>query len=145
MTDTSPVFVRTEILPQQEPPLAEKGAVKWLRENLFSGWINTALTLAGIWLVYVLLVASLPWWLNSVWDVNSLGECRAEVAVKAGPEATGACWAMVRVWWHLFVFGFYPRSEYWRPVLAFALLFVAIAPVLFQALPRRMMWHRLCP
>lgn len=33
MPDTA--FVRSEILPQQAPPLTERGAVKWLRENLF--------------------------------------------------------------------------------------------------------------
>jgi general L-amino acid transport system permease protein len=47
---------------------------------------------------------------------------------------------MVRERWHQFLFGFYPQEQYWRPILAFVLLFVAIAPVLFQALPRRMMW-----
>jgi general L-amino acid transport system permease protein len=82
----------------------------------------------------------LPWWLNGVWNASSLGECREIVAAAAGPDATGACWAMVRERWHQFLFGFYPQEQYWRPILAFVLLFVAIAPVLFQALPRRMMW-----
>lgn len=132
MTDTSSAFVRAAILPPQQPPLAEKGAVKWLRENLFSGWVNTALTLVGLWLVYTLIVAALPWWLNSVWNASSLGECRDIVAQRAGPDTSGACWAMVRERWHQFIFGFYPQDQYWRPVLAFGLLFSAIAPVLFS-------------
>jgi general L-amino acid transport system permease protein len=53
----------------------------------------------------------------------------------------GACWAMIRERWHQFLFGFYPQDQYWRdPTLAFVLLFVAIAPVLFQNLPRKMLW-----
>ena len=140
MAERNPAFVRTAILPAQEPPLTEKGAIKWLRENLFSGWFNTILTLVGLWAIYSLISASLPWWLNGVWNASSLGECREIVAAAAGPDATGACWAMVRERWHQFLFGFYPQEEYWRPILAFVLLFVAIAPVLFQALPRRMMW-----
>ena len=140
MAERNPAFVRTAILPAQEPPLTEKGAIKWLRENLFSGWFNTILTLVGLWAIYSLISASLPWWLNGVWNANSLGECREIVAAAAGPDATGACWAMVRERWHQFLFGFYPQEQYWRPILAFVLLFVAIAPVLFQALPRRMMW-----
>jgi len=140
MAERNPAFVRTAILPAQAPPLTEKGAIKWLRENLFSGWFNTILTLVGLWAIYSLISASLPWWLNGVWNASSLGECREIVAAAAGPDATGACWAMVRERWHQFLFGFYPQEQYWRPILAFVLLFVAIAPVLFQALPRRMMW-----
>ncbi len=140
MAERNPAFVRTAILPPKEPPLTEKGAIKWLRENLFSGWFNTILTLVGLWAIYSLISASLPWWLNGVWNASSLGECREIVAAAAGPDATGACWAMVRERWHQFLFGFYPQEQYWRPILAFVLLFVAIAPVLFQALPRRMMW-----
>ena len=140
MAERNPAFVRTAILPAQEPPLTEKGAIKWLRENLFSGWFNTILTLVGLWAIYSLISASLPWWLNGVWNASSLGECREIIAAAAGPDATGACWAMVRERWHQFLFGFYPQEQYWRPILAFVLLFVAIAPVLFQALPRRMMW-----
>ena len=30
-------FNRTEMLPPLPPPVTERGAIKWLRENLFSG------------------------------------------------------------------------------------------------------------
>ncbi len=140
MANSPHAFVRDAMLPPQEPPLTEKGIIRWMRMNLFSSWPNTLLTILGIWVVYLLVSASLPWWLNGVWNASSLAECRAIVAERAGPDATGACWAMVRDRWHQFMFGFYPQEEYWRPVLAFALLFVAIAPVLFQGLPRRMLW-----
>jgi general L-amino acid transport system permease protein len=140
MTDTSHAFVRDAILPPQDPPLTEKGAIKWLRENLFSGWFNTILTLLGLWIIWSLFSAALPWFLNGVWNASSLQECRAIVAERAGPDASGACWAMIRERWHQFLFGFYPQDQYWRPILAFVLLFVAIAPVLFLQLPRKMLW-----
>ena len=124
-------YVRTDMLPPQAPPVTEAGAVKWLRENLFSGWFNTILTLVGVVIVYWLVVSTLPWWLNSVWTADSLSECREIVIAAAGEGATGACWAMIRERWHQFIFGFYPPELYWRPVMAFGLLFAAMAPVLF--------------
>jgi general L-amino acid transport system permease protein len=132
MPDTA--FVRSEILPQQAPPLTERGAVKWLRENLFSSPFNAVLTLIGVTVVFLLVQASLPWLLNSVWTANSLKECREIVWASAGPEATGACWALIRERWHQFLFGFYPADLYWRPVLALGLLLIALAPVLYYGL-----------
>jgi general L-amino acid transport system permease protein len=72
--------------------------------------------------------------LNSVWTANSLKECREIVWASAGPEATGACWALIRERWHQFLFGFYPADLYWRPVLALGLLLIALAPVLYYGL-----------
>ncbi len=132
----NPAFNRTEMLPPQLPPVTERGAIKWLRENLFSTPLNIALTLFGIAVIYLLLQAALPWWLNSVWNAESLSQCREIVAASAGPDATGACWAMIRERWHQFLFGFYPSAEYWRPILSFGLLFAALAPVLYSGQKR---------
>jgi general L-amino acid transport system permease protein len=92
------------------------------------------LTLIGVTVVFLLVQASLPWLLNSVWTANSLKECREIVWASAGPEATGACWALIRERWHQFLFGFYPADLYWRPVLALGLLLIALAPVLYYGL-----------
>ena len=132
MPDTA--FVRASMLPQQEPPLTQRGAVKWLRENLFSSVMNTVLTLLGLAAVTLAVQAALPWLLNSVWDANSLKECREIVWASAGPEATGACWALIRERWHQFLFGFYPPELYWRPVLALGLLLISLAPVLYAGM-----------
>lgn len=140
MSQTPAPFVRTAMLPPEAPPITEKGAVKWLRENLFSTPLNIALTLLGALMVFALLQGILPWLTNSVWNANSLAECRDIVTASAGEGATGACWAMIRERWHQFLFGFYPQAEYWRPTLAFALMFVALAPVLFSSLPRQLLW-----
>ena len=53
----------------------------------------------------------------------------------------GACFAVLTERWNQLLFGFkYPDELYWRPTLAFVLLFVAIAPVLFfKFLPSKLM------
>jgi general L-amino acid transport system permease protein len=131
-------FSRTEMLPALPPPITERGAVKWMRENLFSSTLNIILTVLGALAIFWLVKASLPWWLNSVWNAGSLSECREIVAANAGEGATGACWAMIRQWWGAFIFGFYPPDQWWRPILAFGLLFCALAPVLFAGQKRNL-------
>ena len=126
-------YVRDEMLPELPPPATEVGVIGWMRENLFSSWLNTILTLTGIVIVYFAVAAALPWFLNSVWYANSLSECREILEGEAG-----ACWGVIRDRFNQLMFGFYPHEEQWRPVLAFVLLFVAIAPILFNPMPLEM-------
>jgi general L-amino acid transport system permease protein len=130
MADLS--FVRHEPLPALAPPTSAGGPAQWIRENLFSSWINGALTLAVLYVLFQLVTGVWPWFANSVWTADSLQQCR-EID-------TGACFAVIHQRWNQFLFGFYPADQYWRPTLAFLLLCVAIAPVLFQSLPRRLYW-----
>jgi general L-amino acid transport system permease protein len=125
-------YVRDTMLPPAAPPASEVGAIRWLRENLLSGPMNIALTVVGLAFVYWFLSGVLPWLMHSVWNANSLAECRDIVAKTWGPDAIGACWAMIRERWHQYMFGFYPQDLYWRPVMAFFLLFPALAPVLYS-------------
>jgi general L-amino acid transport system permease protein len=69
-----------------------------------------------------------------------LSACREIIVAAHGEGATGACWAVINERLNQFLFGFYPPELYWRPILAFVLLFVALAPVLFSNLPRQMLW-----
>ena len=128
-------FVRNQMLAQQKPPASEQGAIKWVRENLFSGWLNTALTLIGLYVVYQFVAAILPWLMHGVWNANSLMECRQIIADRYGDgvleKVSGACWAVIRERWHQYLFGFYPSDQYWRPTMALALMFVALTPALF--------------
>ncbi|MGL4312192.1 MAG: amino acid ABC transporter permease [Paracoccaceae bacterium] len=132
MQEDTAFFVRDRMLSPEPPPAGERGAVKWLRENLFSGWVNTGLTVIGLLAVFYLIKAMLPWFLNGVWNAGSLGECRQIIAASAGEGAHGACWAMLKERWHQFIFGFYPMDQFWRPTLAFGLMFAALAPVLYS-------------
>ena len=87
--------------------------------------------------------AILQWaFIDAVWSAGSLSECR-EIAAANGVEGAFACWAVINERFNQFLFGFYPNELLWRPVLAFVLMFVAMAPVLFRSLPRQMLWFSL--
>ncbi|WP_299288436.1 amino acid ABC transporter permease [uncultured Tateyamaria sp.] len=138
MSDThahSVAYVRETQLPQQPPPSTAAGPVKWTKDNLFSNIPYTILTLAAIYCIYLILSGFLPWALNGVWNTSNIRECREVLE-----GATGGCFSVLTERWNQLVFGTgYERSQYWRPTLAFALLFVAAAPVLFQKLPKGML------
>jgi len=138
MSDTqshSAAFVRTETLPQLPPPVAERGAVKWVRQNLFATIPNAILTLVSAYVIISILSGVIPWIMNGVWSASSLADCR-EILV----GAQGACFAVITERWPQLLFGLsYPSSEYWRPALAYLLLFIAAAPVMFFDLPRKLL------
>jgi len=139
MSDThaqTVAFVRDTVIPQKAPPALEAGAVKWVRTNLFSGWFNSLLTIATIYVIYLALSVLVPWIANGVWIANNIRECR-DIMQGSG----GGCFAVIADRWQQLIFGFqYPSEAYWRPSLAFLLLFIAIAPVLFyKVFPRQML------
>ncbi len=128
-------FVRKTMLPQKAPPSSQVGAMRWTRENLFSSPLNTILTLLGVLVVYSLIHHLGPWFSNSIWNAGSLSQCREILAGESG-----ACWAVIKDRWHQLLFGFYPQDAYWRPVLTFVLMVIAVAPILFAAVPRKVLW-----
>jgi len=143
-------FVRSEMLPERAPPASTVGAIGWMRENLFNGAVNSVLTIASIVAIIYALAQFLPWVFVPTWNATSLKECR-EILTAIGSVgdhgATGACWGIIHERWPQFLFGFYPNGveegttdQRWRPILAFVLLFVAVIPVLFNMISRRMNW-----
>ncbi len=125
-------FVAERQIPPSPPPARTGGLLGWARDNLFSGVFNTAATLLSVVFVAWILASVVPWlFLDSVWHASSLQECRA--------VDDGACLAVINERFLQFVFGFYPDELRWRPVAAFALLFVAIWPALFTAAPRKLL------
>lgn len=69
-------YVRDTMLAESAPPTTEVGIVRWLRENLFSSWLNTILTVISIYVIYWILSHVGPWLLGGIWDAESLSECR---------------------------------------------------------------------
>lgn len=131
----SVAFVRETEIPSAPPPFAAVGPAKWIRENLFATIPNAILTLLSAVVIYLVLQSTLPWILNGVWSASSLAECREILN-----GTSGACFAVLAERWPQLLFGFkYPSDLYWRPTLAFVLLFVAVAPVLFFDLPRKLL------
>ena len=138
-------FMRETMLPQQEPPTTAVGAVGWARQNLFSGWFNSILSLVSLAAILAVLAAIVPWVLSPTWNAGSLTECReilsAGMAEATGHGTSGACWGVIRERWVQLMFGFYPPELYWRPILAFILLGVALAPILFaDRVPAKLIW-----
>ncbi len=138
MSDThenSVAFVRTETIPEREPPFTASGPVKWMRENLFATPANSILTVLALLFIYLILAKTLPWMLNGIWSTDSLAACREIL-----DGSTGACFSVLTERWNQLLFGFkYPAEFYWRPTLALVLLAVAGAPVLFFDLPRKLL------
>ena len=138
MSDSSKnsiAFVRTEVLPELPPPSNATGAVRWMRDNLFATPGNSVLTIAAILVIYIVLSATVPWMINGIWNSDSLSQCREIL-----DGQSGACFAVLAERWNQLLFGFtYPKDIYWRPGIAFVLLFVAVAPVLFFDLPRKLL------
>jgi general L-amino acid transport system permease protein len=130
-------FVRTETIPQKAPPPGETGVVKWMKENLFSTWLNSALTIVAFYIILRFLMGVFPWFFNGVWDAASIKECR-DIMNAAGTSGS-ACFAVLVDRWDHLMFGFkYPQTEYWRPVLAFVLLVACAMPALFAMyVPRK--------
>nr|WP_226898282.1 amino acid ABC transporter permease [Mangrovicoccus algicola] len=127
------------MLEQKPPPVTSVGPAGWMRRNLFAGPVNSAMTVVTLGVVALLLSHLLPWVFLSVWNADSLAECRQIIDETWGTEHSGACWAVVRERFLQLVYGFYPWDFLWRPNLTFVLMLVALAPVLFTGLPRRML------
>jgi len=138
MSDThaqSVGYVQRSFIEPAPPPSRETGAVKWMRENLFSSAANAVMTILALLAIWWILAASLPWILNGVWYSGSLSGCREQLQGE-----TGACFAVLMERWNQLLFGFkYPPSDYWRPTLALVLLLACVAPLLFSKLPRQLL------
>jgi general L-amino acid transport system permease protein len=103
------------------PPRTQRGTVGWLRENLFSGWINGAVTLLVAFVMIRWILGFVDWaFLNAVWSVpgNDTSACRAV-------QGTGACWALINEKHRFILFGTYTYDEQWRPLIACG-IFVAL-------------------
>lgn len=83
--NSSVAFVAKHDIPPSPPPASAVGPVKWVRENLFNGPVNSVLTVVFSVLVIWLVLSILPWFVDSSWHPAemSLQGCRA--------EAEGAC------------------------------------------------------
>ncbi len=127
-------FVRTESLESMPPPRLMRGPVAWIRENLFSGPFNTALTLFSLYIIYLIGPPLLNFLiLDAVWTGENRDACRSETA----GHAVGACWAFVKQRFGYFVYGSYPVDQRWRVDIWFALLALGVGWMLWLGAPRR--------
>ena len=102
-------------------PVATTGAAAWLRANLFSSWLNTALTLVMAYLLIRWTIGFIDWaFINAIWSVPMQGNM-PQTQVCRDLEGSGACWAVIGEKHRFILFGTYPYDEHWRPLLVCAL------------------------
>jgi general L-amino acid transport system permease protein len=132
-------FVRTAMLAPEPPPSNAKGAVHWLKVNLFATPKDIVMTVLAI----VFLAWSVPQlvdWLfvQAVWNGTDRSFCATTVQGGIQPDGwSGACWAFVRAKFDQFLFGRYPLDERWRPVLVGILFIALLVPMLIPSAPRK--------
>ena len=107
-------------------PITAVGPVAWLRANLFSGWLSTAVTLVLGYLVIRAVMGFVDWaFINAIWSVPVDGRGMAQTQACRDLQGSGACWAVVTEKHRFMLFGTYPYEEHWRPALV-CILFVAL-------------------
>lgn len=106
---------------EQKPILAApsntKGMIPWLKDNLFSSPLNSALTLLGIAFLFIIIPPFFKW---AYVDANFAGTTQEQCT------GGGACWVFIKMKMDMFMYGFYPESELWRLKSVLVLFFVAI-------------------
>ncbi len=119
-------FVRTKSHPDMPPPTRQVGVIAWLRQNLFSSWLNSLLTVLAVYFLYTIIPPFVNWAILS-----------ADISGETYKDCTsgGACWAMIRVRFDQFIYGFFPHDQRWRIDLGFLLLFATAIPLLIEGVP----------
>ena len=127
-------YVRDVPVDTMPPPLAARGAIGWLRANIFATPFDVVLSVAMILLVLWVVPPLVKFMLiDAVWSGNDREAC---MATPQRPEV-GACWAFVRERFAYFVYGSYPISERWRVDIFFAMLAIGVFWLLRLSAPRR--------
>ncbi len=126
MTAKSFYRSQADLLPERAAPVATVGILGWLRNNLFSSWPNTALTIIAAYLLWIIIPAIVNW---AFIDADFAGDDRFACT------SAGACWAWFDQRINQFLYGFYTPDQTWRVDIAVVLLIPALAPLLFEGVP----------
>ena len=85
-----------------KPPIVNIGLIGWISKNLFSSWLNTALTLIAIYVLYLLIPPFISW---TILDADFVGTTKQECS------KDGACWIFIKENLKLIFYGLYPSEE----------------------------------
>ena len=102
-TTTSSKKPMSNYLPPPNPP----GIIKWLRDNLFNGWVNTLLTIFSASVLFYAISGGISW------------------------VFTKADWTPVFGFPTLYSVGQYPREELWRVGVGLSLFIFLLGSSLF--------------
>ncbi|MBT3766663.1 MAG: amino acid ABC transporter permease [Rhodospirillaceae bacterium] len=114
--------------PDLPPPNFSVGPAAWVRQNLFSSYVNTSLTLLGAYLIYLTVPPLVQW---ALIDADFIGESRKD----CGRE--GACWVFIEVWMKQLMYGRYPEGDLWRINLGYLILVAGLVWMMIPGLPRK--------
>jgi len=116
----------TDLIPPRPAPQSSNGIIGRVQalaaqgpSHLILSVISYAAMAAMIWLI-------LRWAISPTWNAQSLAECRDILDGQHGK----ACWGVINERWSQLLIGFYPKTQFWRPALAFVLLGLAISAML---------------
>jgi general L-amino acid transport system permease protein len=132
MSETTASFVRQEIAPPRNAPVATTGVLKFARERLFNSPFNILLTIVSALLLWVTIIPTVRFLLvDAVWTGADRNAClQATVG-----HPVGACWPFIQAKFSQFVYGFYPDGERWRVNLTFVLGALLLLPLLIPRAP----------
>jgi general L-amino acid transport system permease protein len=103
-----------------KPPAASVGAVAWARQNLFSTWYNSVLSVLAIALILYVVPKIVDWaFISAVWGPLPPEVCKT---------TDGACWPFIWEKYRFILFGTFPYEQQWRPGLA-VIVFMAMIGV----------------
>jgi len=110
---------------ERSPPSFAVGPLVWLRANLFSSWLSTAVTLLLAYFLISWTLSFLNWAVvNAIWDVPGTGQ-QVDTSACRAARGEGACWALIGEKYRFILFGLYPFDEQWRPAVV-VVIFVAL-------------------
>lgn len=132
-------FVRHTMLPQVPAPDGSKGALRWLRTNLFATPLDTALTLLALLALAWYLPPLLKWlFIDAVWTGEGREACATLGQGGVMPDGwSGACWAFVNAKFEQFIYGRYPIDQRWRVNIVGIGLVALLVPLLMPSVPRK--------
>jgi general L-amino acid transport system permease protein len=135
--ETDLAFVRLQMEEALPPPTRDSGLLGWLRQNLFSNWFNTILTLIALWIIWKVAAPIIDFALiKAVWIGTDRAACTTEEQGGIQPNGWfGACWPYVRAYFAQFVYGRFPVESRWRVDLVFVLFVIGLVPMLVPAAP----------
>lgn len=134
MTSSGVGYVQRVPIEALPPPVRLPGTIAWLRDNLFSSWLNAGITIAlAALIVWIVPPLAKFMFIDAVWE----GASRVDCLPRPEHPEVGACWAFVIDRLPFMTYGFYPLGERWRVNLFFGLLAVAIVWVAWLNAPRR--------
>ncbi|SCX00607.1 amino acid ABC transporter permease [Agrobacterium rosae] len=137
MTTNQISYVRANMVQPEPAPSSQVGIAHWLRTKLFATPKDIVFTVLAIAFLAYIIPPLVQWlFIHATWTGTDRTACLTVAQGGALPDGqSGACWAFVNAKFAQFMFGRYPSSEYWRPLLVLAAFTALLIPLLLPKAP----------